>query len=77
MNFQQLKSIRETVRCGFNLTDVATALHTSQPGVRRQGPVKLQRRIKNAAHHARAAHGNADPLLHAAESSQMAAGSPR
>ncbi|HEX5485468.1 MAG TPA: CysB family HTH-type transcriptional regulator [Limnobacter sp.] len=33
MNFQQLRIIRETVRCGFNLTDVATALFTSQPGV--------------------------------------------
>jgi LysR family cys regulon transcriptional activator len=36
MNFQQLKSIRETVRCGFNLTEVAAMLHTSQPGVSRQ-----------------------------------------
>lgn len=36
MNFQQLKSIREAVRCGFNLTEVAAALHTSQPGVSRQ-----------------------------------------
>ena len=36
MNFQQLKSVRETVRSGFNLTDVAAALHTSQPGVSRQ-----------------------------------------
>ena len=36
MNFQQLRSVRETVRCGFNLTDVAHALHTSQPGVSRQ-----------------------------------------
>jgi LysR family cys regulon transcriptional activator len=35
MNFQQLKSIREAVRCGFNLTEVAAALHTSQPGVSR------------------------------------------
>ena len=33
MNFQQLRIIREAVRQGFNLTDVATALHTSQPGV--------------------------------------------
>jgi LysR family cys regulon transcriptional activator len=33
MNFQQLKIIRETVRQGFNLTDVANALFTSQPGV--------------------------------------------
>ena len=36
MNFQQLRSVRETVRQGFNLTSVAEALHTSQPGVSRQ-----------------------------------------
>ncbi|MFM7759958.1 MAG: CysB family HTH-type transcriptional regulator [Burkholderiaceae bacterium] len=36
MNFQQLKSVRETARRGFNLTEVATALFTSQPGVSRQ-----------------------------------------
>lgn len=36
MNFQQLRSVRETVRCGFNLTEVATLLFTSQPGVSRQ-----------------------------------------
>lgn len=36
MNFQQLRSFRETVRQGFNLTSVAEALHTSQPGVSRQ-----------------------------------------
>ena len=36
MNFQQLRSIREAVRRGFNLTEVARALHTSQPGVSRQ-----------------------------------------
>lgn len=36
MNFQQLRSVRETVRQGFNLTLVAEALHTSQPGVSRQ-----------------------------------------
>ena len=36
MNFQQLRSVRETVRRGFNLTDVANALFTSQPGVSRQ-----------------------------------------
>jgi LysR family transcriptional regulator, cys regulon transcriptional activator len=36
MNFQQLRSMRETVRQGFNLTLVAEALHTSQPGVSRQ-----------------------------------------
>lgn len=33
MNFQQLRIIRETVRCNFNLTEVAAALHTSQSGV--------------------------------------------
>lgn len=33
MNFQQLRIIRETVRCNFNLTDVADALFTSQSGV--------------------------------------------
>jgi len=36
MNFQQLRSVRETVRRGFNLTEVAHILHTSQPGVSRQ-----------------------------------------
>ena len=36
MNFQQLRSIREAARRGFNLTEVAAALHTSQPGVSRQ-----------------------------------------
>lgn len=36
LNFQQLRSVRETVRQGFNLTAVAEALHTSQPGVSRQ-----------------------------------------
>jgi len=36
MNFQQLRSVREAVRCGFNLTEVAKTLHTSQPGVSRQ-----------------------------------------
>src|SRR3989338_4198314 len=35
MNFQQLRSVREAVRRGFNLTEVANALHTSQPGVSR------------------------------------------
>lgn len=33
MNFQQLRIIRETVRRDFNLTEVANALFTSQPGV--------------------------------------------
>lgn len=36
MNFQQLRSVREAVRCGYNLTEVAKVLHTSQPGVSRQ-----------------------------------------
>ncbi|HEY4083748.1 MAG TPA: CysB family HTH-type transcriptional regulator [Burkholderiaceae bacterium] len=36
MNFQQLRSVRETVRQGFNLTTVAEVLHTAQPGVSRQ-----------------------------------------
>jgi LysR family transcriptional regulator, cys regulon transcriptional activator len=36
MNFQQLRSVREAVRRGFNLTEVAHVLHTSQPGVSRQ-----------------------------------------
>lgn len=36
MNFQQLRSVREAARRNFNLTDVATALFTSQPGVSRQ-----------------------------------------
>lgn len=36
MNFQQLRSIREAARRNFNLTDVANALYTSQPGVSRQ-----------------------------------------
>lgn len=33
MNFQQLRIIRETVRCNFNLTEVAQTLFTSQSGV--------------------------------------------
>ncbi len=33
MNFQQLRIIRETVRRNFNLTEVASALYTSQSGV--------------------------------------------
>ena len=36
MNFQQLRAVRETARLGFNLTEVANTLHTSQPGVSRQ-----------------------------------------
>lgn len=33
MNFQQLRIMRETARCNFNLTEVANALLTSQSGV--------------------------------------------
>lgn len=36
MNFQQLRSVREAARRGFNLTETAAVLHTSQPGVSRQ-----------------------------------------
>lgn len=36
MNFQQLRSVREAARHGYNLTEVANALYTSQPGVSRQ-----------------------------------------
>ncbi|HMW18169.1 MAG TPA: CysB family HTH-type transcriptional regulator [Accumulibacter sp.] len=35
MNLQQLRIIGETLRQNFNLTEVANALHTSQPGVSR------------------------------------------
>jgi LysR family transcriptional regulator, cys regulon transcriptional activator len=33
MNLQQLRIVRETVRCRFNLTEVANALYTAQSGV--------------------------------------------
>ncbi|MDG4561471.1 MAG: CysB family HTH-type transcriptional regulator [Candidatus Competibacter sp.] len=33
MNFQQLRIVQEAVRCQFNLTEVASALFTSQSGV--------------------------------------------
>lgn len=36
MNFQQLKSVLEAVKSGYNLTEVAKNLNTSQPGVSRQ-----------------------------------------
>lgn len=36
MNFQQLRAVREALRHNYNLTEVAQALHTSQPGVSRQ-----------------------------------------
>ncbi|TKI04814.1 HTH-type transcriptional regulator Cbl [Martelella alba] len=35
MNFQQLRIIRESARCHYNLTDVASMLFTSQSGVSR------------------------------------------
>jgi LysR family cys regulon transcriptional activator len=35
MNFQQLRIIRETARCSFNLTEVASVLYTSQSGISR------------------------------------------
>lgn len=36
MNFQQLRSVVEAVKSGYNLTEVARNLNTSQPGVSRQ-----------------------------------------
>lgn len=36
MNFQQLRSLRETVRRGLNLTSAAEALHISQPALSKQ-----------------------------------------
>lgn len=33
MNFQQLRIVRETARCNFNLTEVGNSLFTSQSGV--------------------------------------------
>lgn len=36
MNFQQLRSLRETVRRGMSLTAAAEALHTSQPALSKQ-----------------------------------------
>ena len=36
MNFVRRRSVRETIRRNFNLTEVAEALFTSQPGVSRQ-----------------------------------------
>lgn len=36
MNFRQLRAIREAARRGYNLTEVANVLFTSQPGVSRQ-----------------------------------------
>jgi LysR family cys regulon transcriptional activator len=36
MNLQQIRYVREAVRQGFNLTEAASVLFTSQPGVSRQ-----------------------------------------
>ncbi len=36
MNLQQLRYIHEVARRGLNVSDAATALHTSQPGVSKQ-----------------------------------------
>jgi len=36
MNLQQLRYVRETIRCGLSLTAAAEVLHTSQPGISRQ-----------------------------------------
>ncbi|MCZ8103220.1 MAG: LysR substrate-binding domain-containing protein [Burkholderiales bacterium] len=36
VNFQQLRSLRETVRRGLNLTAAAEVLHTSQPALSKQ-----------------------------------------
>ena len=36
MNFQQLRAVREAIRRGYNLTEVARVLHASQPAISRQ-----------------------------------------
>ena len=36
MNFQQLRYIREVVRCGLNISAAAEILHTAQPGISNQ-----------------------------------------
>jgi len=36
MNLQQLRYVQAAVRLGLNITEAASALHTSQPGVSRQ-----------------------------------------
>ncbi len=36
MNFQQLRYIREVVRCGLNISAAANVLHTAQPGISSQ-----------------------------------------
>lgn len=36
MNFQQLRYLREVVRCGLNISAAANVLHTAQPGISNQ-----------------------------------------
>ncbi len=36
MNIQQLRYIREVVRCGMNISTAANVLHTAQPGISHQ-----------------------------------------
>ena len=36
MNFQQLRYLREVVRCGLNISAAANVLHTAQPGISSQ-----------------------------------------
>ena len=36
MNFHQMRYLCEVVRRGYNLSEAARALHTSQPGISRQ-----------------------------------------
>ncbi|HEY4731980.1 MAG TPA: LysR family transcriptional regulator, partial [Gammaproteobacteria bacterium] len=36
MNLQQLRYIREVVRCGLNISAAAEVLHTAQPGISNQ-----------------------------------------
>ncbi|MBI5431109.1 MAG: CysB family HTH-type transcriptional regulator [Nitrosomonadales bacterium] len=36
MNLQQLRYLNEIVRCGLNISDAASALYTSQPGISKQ-----------------------------------------
>jgi len=39
MNLQQLRIVPETVRCGFNLTEVANVLYTAQSGISGSGSI--------------------------------------
>ena len=36
MNIQQLRYLREVVRCGLNISQAANILHTAQPGISNQ-----------------------------------------